>query len=350
MPLVAPQAQHLPSYIAALEQGWSPDTLRPQAAQEELARIRADAAAFLAGMDDREAAGPPVTLPNGTQVPRLPGFRMWMWDGSFCGSINLRWQKGTPDLPPHCLGHIGYSVVPWKRRQGHARAALAQLLPMARAVGLPYVELTTDEDNEASQRVIMANGGVLMARFIKPPEVGGKPALRYRIVFEPQQAPTRRDALGLAMGLVAGAAAVAWPVDRAHAQAAGAKPDPDPMASAKASPNDDARWLARAREMQALALSWGDQPYGAVLVLDGRAVGLGPSRVVRDRDPDAHAERVAIREAQQALGRKLLSGAVLYGTARACALCEAAAARAGVARMVHGPVLTDAGAPRLTTP
>jgi predicted acetyltransferase len=38
-----------------------------------------------------------------------------MWDGDFAGAINLRWQPGTAELPPHCLGHIGYGVVPWKR-------------------------------------------------------------------------------------------------------------------------------------------------------------------------------------------------------------------------------------------
>jgi len=35
-----------------------------------------------------------------------------MWDGEFCGQIAFRWQPGTEALPPHCLGHVGYSVVP----------------------------------------------------------------------------------------------------------------------------------------------------------------------------------------------------------------------------------------------
>ena len=81
-----------------------------------------------------------------------------MWDGEFCGSIGFRWQPGTEVLPPHCLGHIRYAVVPWKKRRGHATRALAAMLPLALAEGLRYVELTTDPDSLPSQRVIEANG------------------------------------------------------------------------------------------------------------------------------------------------------------------------------------------------
>ena len=184
MQLVRPSALHLPSYVSALERGWSADNLRAEAAQEELARVRSDAQAFIASMEDREAKGPPVTLPDGSVVNRIPGFRRWLWDGEFCGSIGFRWQEGTTALPPHCLGHIGYAVVPWKQRLGYAKAALAQLLPEARSVGLPFVELTTDPENEASRRVILANGGVLVERFTKPPQFGSKPGLRFRIALE----------------------------------------------------------------------------------------------------------------------------------------------------------------------
>ena len=109
----------------------------------------------------------------------------------------------------------------------------------------------------------------------------------------------------------------------------------------------EARWYEAAAEMRRLAQSWGDQPYEAVLVLDGALVGKGPSRVVKNQNPDAHAEREAIQDAQQKLGRRRLPGAVLYSTSRPCSLCEAAAAQAGVTRMYFGPALTDAGAPEL---
>jgi predicted acetyltransferase len=116
-------------------------------------------------------------------VPRLPGLRCWLWDGEFCGVIGLRWQAGTTALPSYVLGHVGYSVVPWKRRLGYATEALRQLLPLARAEGLPHVDLTTDPDNRASQKVIVANGGVLVERFTKDAAYGGTPGLRYRIAL-----------------------------------------------------------------------------------------------------------------------------------------------------------------------
>ena len=102
--------------------------------------------------------------------------------------------------------------------------------------------------------------------------------------------------------------------------------------------------------MKHLAESWGDQPYGAVVVLDDQLVGEGPSRVLKNQDRAAHAEREAIRDAQRSLGRASLSAAVLYSTSRPCNLCEAAAARAGVRRMYFGPTLADAGTPRAAPP
>ena len=182
--LVKPSRAELPGYEAALQRGWSPDNVRPEAtAREELARIALDADAFLAALDDPEAKGGPIRLPDGSSAPRLPGYRRWMWDGDFCGSIGLRWQPGTSTLPPYVLGHIGYSVVPWKRRRGYATDALRLLLPEAAAIGLAYVELTADPENHASQKVILANGGRLIERFAKTGAYGGAEGLRYRIDF-----------------------------------------------------------------------------------------------------------------------------------------------------------------------
>lgn len=117
-------------------------------------------------------------------------------------------------------------------------------------------------------------------------------------------------------------------------------------ADAPRAAEDDRRWYEAAVGMKRLAQSWGDQPYGAVLVLGGQVVGDGPSRVVQRGDANAHAEREAIRDAQRRLGRLTLPGSVLYSTAHPCRLCEAAAAAAAVSRMVYGEELTDAGTPR----
>ena len=175
-------AEYLPSYAAALERGWSPDNTSGQAgAIEQMQRIAAEPDLFIASLVDREAAGDPIILPDGTAARRLPGYQRWLWDGEFCGRISLRWQPGTEALPPHCLGHIGYSVVPWKRRRGYATRALREMLPEASAEGLHYVEITTATDNRASQKVIEANGGVLVEEFVTPIALGGTRHFRYRV-------------------------------------------------------------------------------------------------------------------------------------------------------------------------
>jgi predicted acetyltransferase len=184
MRLVWPSAEQLPSYVAALERGWSPDNLRGDAAaREQLDRIASDANVFLRSLVDIEGAGGPIALPDGTTVPRLPGYARWLWDGEFCGSIGFRWQRGTEALPPTCLGHIGYAVVPWKRGLGYATRALRELLPDAAARGLRYVDITTAPDNAASRHVIEVNGGVLVEEFVTPLALGGKRQCRYRVTL-----------------------------------------------------------------------------------------------------------------------------------------------------------------------
>lgn len=182
--LVRPALGHLPSYRAALEQGWSPDNVMPrEAIGRELRAIAEDSGRFLAALDDPEARGGPIRMVDGSTRPRLPGFRRWMWDGEFCGSINFRWQHGTSALPPHSLGHLGYGVVPWKRRRGIATRALGLLLVEIAPLGLPHVEVTTEPDNAGSHAVIEANGGVLVEHFTKDAGYGGGPGVRYRIAL-----------------------------------------------------------------------------------------------------------------------------------------------------------------------
>jgi len=165
--LVEPSLDRLPGYVAALEAGWSPNTTRDVSGQQ-LAAIREDAGAFVRDLTRRE--GGTVTLGNGSAVPRLPGRVLWIWDGEFCGAVNLRFAPGTLDLPVHVSGHLGYAVVPWKRRRGYATRALALLLPVARELGLPRVLATCDAGNAASRRVIEANGGIMAGSAPYPDE------------------------------------------------------------------------------------------------------------------------------------------------------------------------------------
>jgi predicted acetyltransferase len=182
--LVVPSLDRLDQYAAALRRGgfWADNLRREASAREELEQIAADPGAFVASLDDRDAKAGPIVLPDGSQVKRLPSYRRWMWDvGEFCGQIAFRWQPGTSALPVHALGHVGYSVPPWKRQRGYATRALALLLPDARKEGLTWIELTTDPDNLPSQKVITGNGGMLVERFEKLPGHGGGEALRWRI-------------------------------------------------------------------------------------------------------------------------------------------------------------------------
>lgn len=184
--LVRPAPEHLTSYAAALKRGWSPDNVRGRAAAAEQQEwIARDADGFLASLDDPEGVGAPVTLPDGSAARRLPGIVRWIWTDAFCGSIGFRWEPGTAALPPHVLGHIGFTIVPWKRRRGLATRALALMLEEPRRRGLDYVEVTTNPDNIVSQRVIEANGGILVERFDKAAAYGGGEALRFRISLQP---------------------------------------------------------------------------------------------------------------------------------------------------------------------
>ena len=187
--LITPDLAHLPGLVDALQRGWSADNVRGEAAAREmLAAIDRDAAAFVASADDSRARGPPVRLPDGSTVPRLPGVQRWLWDGAFCGVVGFRWASGTEHLPPYVLGHMGYAVVPWKRRRGYATRGLGLMLPCAAKLGLAWVELTTDPDNIASQKVILAQGGRLVERFHKVAAFGGGQSLRFRIDLGPRPA------------------------------------------------------------------------------------------------------------------------------------------------------------------
>jgi tRNA(adenine34) deaminase len=98
--------------------------------------------------------------------------------------------------------------------------------------------------------------------------------------------------------------------------------------------------LAEAR----LAAEAGEVPIGAVVLCEGAIVARGQNRVLRDLDPTAHAEIVALRAAATALGNYRLLGCALYVTLGPCAMCAGAMIHARLARLVYAAADPKAGA------
>jgi tRNA(adenine34) deaminase len=88
----------------------------------------------------------------------------------------------------------------------------------------------------------------------------------------------------------------------------------------------------------------GEVPIGAVAVIAGKIVARGQNRVLRDVDPTAHAEIVAMRGAARAIGNYRLVDCELYVTLEPCAMCAGAMIHARLGRLVYGAVDPKAGA------
>lgn len=182
MILLKPSIDRLPSYVAALREGWSPDNLRPEAAQEQIDIISVDAEGFVSDLDGLPAKTGTVTLTDGSKVPQLPSYKRWIWADALCGHLTLRLQPGTEKLPATCSGHIGYAVAPWRQGEGLATAALVGILPEATAVGLRYADFTTRRENPASIRVIEEGGGRLVKSYMAHPSHGAHETLQFQIL------------------------------------------------------------------------------------------------------------------------------------------------------------------------
>lgn len=98
----------------------------------------------------------------------------------------------------------------------------------------------------------------------------------------------------------------------------------------------DADFMRAALELAAEAARAGEVPVGAVVVKDGRIIGRGSNRPITSRDPTAHAEIVALREAAAAEGNYRLPGCDLYVTLEPCAMCVGAMVHARIGRIVYG--------------
>jgi predicted acetyltransferase len=110
--LLRPSLSWLPAYEDALARGWSPNTDQ-DVSREQLWQLRRNPERFLHDLYN----SPMIRLADGREVPRLPAHDFWISDGEFCGRIGFRFQRGTEELPSSAY------------------------------------------DNEASRKVILANGG-----------------------------------------------------------------------------------------------------------------------------------------------------------------------------------------------
>jgi tRNA(adenine34) deaminase len=107
--------------------------------------------------------------------------------------------------------------------------------------------------------------------------------------------------------------------------------------------HQDERWMSIALDEARAAAAQGDVPVGAVIIADGTIVGRGRNRREVDRDPTAHAEIVALRDAAKQLGMWRVE-ATLYVTQEPCPMCAGAIVNARVKRLVYGCANPKAGA------
>jgi len=115
------------------------------------------------------------------------------------------------------------------------------------------------------------------------------------------------------------------------------------MSAEGARATTDPRWMTVALAEARAAAAFGDVPVGAIVVREGEAIARAANRTVRDQDPTAHAELLAIRAASAALGRWRLDDCTLYVTLEPCAMCAGAIVLARVARVVLGAWDSKAG-------
>jgi len=110
------------------------------------------------------------------------------------------------------------------------------------------------------------------------------------------------------------------------------------------SESDAARWMREALTEALLAETHADVPVGAVAVLDGEIIGRGHNRREIDRDPTAHAELIAMREASSKIRHWRLDNVTLYCTLEPCTMCAGAMVLARLPRLVYATSDPKAGA------
>lgn len=106
----------------------------------------------------------------------------------------------------------------------------------------------------------------------------------------------------------------------------------------------DESYLQLALQQAQQAAEAGEVPVGAIIVYGGKVIVAGQNRVLRDLDPTAHAEIVALRAAAQHLSNYRLTGCELYTTLEPCSMCAGAIIHARIARLVYAAADPKAGA------
>jgi tRNA(adenine34) deaminase len=106
----------------------------------------------------------------------------------------------------------------------------------------------------------------------------------------------------------------------------------------------DERFMHAALALAGEARRRGEVPVGAVVVLEGTAIGEGFNQPIDAQDPTAHAEVMALRDAARRMRNYRLTGATLYVTIEPCQMCVGAMVHARIARVVYGTREPKAGA------
>jgi tRNA(adenine34) deaminase len=100
--------------------------------------------------------------------------------------------------------------------------------------------------------------------------------------------------------------------------------------------DEDVHFMQEALEEARTAAEAGEVPVGAILVHEGVVIARSGNRTIRDTDPTAHAEVVALREAAGVLRNYRLAGVTIYVTIEPCSMCAGAMIQARIPRLVYG--------------
>ena len=105
-----------------------------------------------------------------------------------------------------------------------------------------------------------------------------------------------------------------------------------------------ANFMELALQEAEAAAKRGEVPVGCVIVQDGAVIAKAGNRTLTDKDPTAHAELLALREAAQTLGSERLNACDLYVTLEPCTMCAAAMSFARIRRLYYGALDPKGGA------